>query len=148
MYQTVNSIFVCPLQSLRLSGQARQDKTVGEIVNLMSVDAQRLLELMTYVHILWSGPFQIALALVFLWFTVGPSIFAGFGLMVLLIPVNALIGSFQKKFQASNLVPNYQRYLYLSSIHLRIYMYTYLFLHLPAYMYPPPTYLPTYLLYV
>ena len=88
-----------PLQSLRLSNLARQDKTVGEIVNLMSVDAQRLLELMTFIQILWSGPFQIILSVVFLWFIIGPSVFAGLGMMLLLIPINAFIGSIQRKFQ-------------------------------------------------
>ena len=40
---------------------------MGEIVNLMSTDAQRLMDLTTYVNILWSGPYQIILAVVFLW---------------------------------------------------------------------------------
>ena len=35
----------------------------GAIVNLMSVDAQRLQDLCPYLHMLWSGPYQICLAL-------------------------------------------------------------------------------------
>ena len=50
-----------------ISNSAKQSSTVGEIVNLMSTDAQRLMDLMTYIHILWSGPLQIILSLVFLW---------------------------------------------------------------------------------
>ena len=38
----------------------------GAIVNLMSVDAQRLQDLCPYLHMLWSGPYQISLALYFL----------------------------------------------------------------------------------
>jgi ATP-binding cassette subfamily C (CFTR/MRP) protein 1 len=46
-------------KALRLSNASRQSSTVGEIVNLMSVDAQRLLDLTNYLHLLWSSPFQI-----------------------------------------------------------------------------------------
>lgn len=42
-------------QSLLLSNVARKSSTVGEIVNLMSVDSQRFMDLMTYVNIVWSG---------------------------------------------------------------------------------------------
>ena len=38
---------------------AKQRSTVGEIVNLMSVDAQRFMELTTYLNMLWSAPFQV-----------------------------------------------------------------------------------------
>ena len=65
----------------------------------MSVDAQRLMDLMTYFHMIWSAPLQIVLALVFLYQTMGASIFAGFVLMILLIPVNAVIAAISKKFQ-------------------------------------------------
>lgn len=33
----------------------------------MSVDAQRFMDLMAYINMLWSAPLQIALALYFLW---------------------------------------------------------------------------------
>jgi hypothetical protein len=47
-------------KSLRLANSSRQKNTVGEIVNYMSVDAQRLMDLLSYMHILWSGPLQIS----------------------------------------------------------------------------------------
>jgi ATP-binding cassette subfamily C (CFTR/MRP) protein 1 len=40
---------------------------VGEIVNLMSVDAQRFMDLITYINMIWSAPLQVILALYFLW---------------------------------------------------------------------------------
>lgn len=36
-----------------------------------SVDAQRFFELIQYIHIIWSGPLVIALALYFLWDILG-----------------------------------------------------------------------------
>ncbi|KAI8911120.1 P-loop containing nucleoside triphosphate hydrolase protein [Gorgonomyces haynaldii] len=80
-------------KSLRLSNQARQQSTVGEITNLMSVDASRLGDLMTYVHILWSGPFQITLAIYFLYEALGVAIFGGVGVMILMIPVNGYLAT-------------------------------------------------------
>ncbi|XP_076819730.1 multidrug resistance-associated protein 1-like isoform X2 [Clavelina lepadiformis] len=80
-------------KALLLSSAARKDSTAGEIVNLMSVDAQRLMDLMPYLNTVWSAPFQIILALYFLWQIMGPSTLAGLGVMVLLIPLNGLIAS-------------------------------------------------------
>lgn len=89
----------CSFQTLKLSNSARKTSTVGEITNLMSVDAQRFMDLTTYFHMIWSAPFQISVSLYFLWQTLGPSIMAGVGVMVLLIPVNAVIANKTKNLQ-------------------------------------------------
>ena len=39
----------------------------GEIANLVGIDAQRLQDLMTYLHAVWYSFFQIGLAMYFLW---------------------------------------------------------------------------------
>ena len=82
-----------------MSSKARREKTVGEIVNLMSVDAQRFMDLLPYLHVVWSAPLQIILALVFLWYSMGPSIFAGVVVMILLIPINAVFAQKSRKLQ-------------------------------------------------
>ena len=86
-------------QALRLSNAARRTSTVGEIVNLMSVDAQRFIELCSYLNMIWSAPFQMCVSLYFLWMTLGPSVLAGVGVMIILIPVNALIAKKTKALQ-------------------------------------------------
>nr|XP_022316598.1 multidrug resistance-associated protein 1-like [Crassostrea virginica] len=88
---------------LILSNAAKRESTTGEIVNLMSVDAQRFMDLMTYVHTVWSGPLQIIVALYFLYMELGPSIFAGFGLMVILIPFNAWIAQKTRDLQVKQM---------------------------------------------
>ena len=90
------------LQALLLSNSARQSSTVGEIVNLMSVDAQRFQELTTYLNMLWSGPFQMSVCLYFLWAILGPSVLAGVLVMVLLIPVNGYIAKVTRKLQVGS----------------------------------------------
>jgi ATP-binding cassette subfamily C (CFTR/MRP) protein 1 len=69
---------------------------VGEIVNHMSVDAQKLMDLCTYFHIAWSGPLQIVLALYFLHQTMGISTYAGVGVMIMMVPVNAILANKMK----------------------------------------------------
>ena len=84
---------------MRLNNSARRQSTVGEIVNLMSVDAQRFMDLMPYVQLMWSAPLQMVLAIFFLWQTIGVSVLAGIGVMVLLIPVNAVVAVITRKLQ-------------------------------------------------
>ena len=54
-----------------MSSSSRKDSTVGEIVNLMAVDAQRFMDLTTYLNMIWSAPLQIALAIYFLYDILG-----------------------------------------------------------------------------
>ena len=102
------------LQALRLSNAARRTSTVGEIVNLMSVDAQRFIELSSYLNMIWSAPFQMCVSLYFLWMTLGPSVLAGVGVMIILIPVNALIAKKTKALQVQKIL-SYLSYLLSST---------------------------------
>ncbi|KAF8948965.1 hypothetical protein BGZ47_000640 [Haplosporangium gracile] len=86
-------------KSLRLSNSARQEFTVGEIVNHMSIDAQRVQDLVSYLHVVWSGLFQIGIALYLLFDTMSWAIFAGVAIMILTIPLNARLSLFMKNFQ-------------------------------------------------
>ncbi|XP_076209731.1 ATP-binding cassette sub-family C member 3 isoform X1 [Aptenodytes patagonicus] len=90
-------------KSLVITNSAKRSSTVGEIVNLMSVDAQRFMDLMTFLNMLWSAPLQIFLALYFLWQTLGPSVLAGVAVMVLLIPFNSAIAMKTRRFQVEQM---------------------------------------------
>ncbi|XP_061394489.1 multidrug resistance-associated protein 1 isoform X12 [Musca vetustissima] len=92
----INAIY---RKALVLSNATRKESTVGEIVNLMAVDAQRFMDLTTYLNMLWSAPLQIALALYFLWQLLGPSVLAGLAVMIILIPVNGVIANRIKTYQ-------------------------------------------------
>ena len=65
----------------------------------MAIDAQRFMDLTSYLNMLWSAPLQIVLSVYFLYDTMGPSVFAGVAVMVLLIPVNAILAVISRKFQ-------------------------------------------------
>uniref|UniRef100_A0A672VBM3 ATP binding cassette subfamily C member 3 n=1 Tax=Strigops habroptila TaxID=2489341 RepID=A0A672VBM3_STRHB len=90
-------------KSLVITNSAKRSSTVGEIVNLMSVDAQRFMDLVAFLNMLWSAPLQIFLALYFLWQTLGPSVLAGVAVMVLLIPFNAAIAMKTRAFQVEQM---------------------------------------------
>lgn len=86
-------------KALIMSNSARKESTVGEIVNLMAVDAQRFMDLTAYINMIWSAPLQIGLALYFLWDILGPSVLAGLAVMIILIPVNGFIANKIKTLQ-------------------------------------------------
>lgn len=92
----ISSIF---RKALVMSNAARKESTVGEIVNLMAVDAQRFMDLVTYLNMIWSAPLQISLAIYFLWGILGPSVLAGLAVMIILIPVNGVIANKAKNLQ-------------------------------------------------
>ena len=92
------------------------ESTVGEIVNLMSVDAQRFMDLTGYLNMIWSAPLQIALSLYFLWQTLGPSVLSGLAVMILLIPLNAVIASKVKNYQISQMKYKDQRVKLMNEI--------------------------------
>ncbi|NWU61608.1 MRP3 protein, partial [Pterocles burchelli] len=90
-------------KSLVITNSAKRSSTVGEIVNLMSVDAQRFMDLVNFLNMLWSAPLQIFLALYFLWQALGPSVLAGVAVMVLLIPFNSAIAIKTRAFQVEQM---------------------------------------------
>ena len=61
------------------------------------------MDLTPYFHTLWSAPLQIVLSLVFLYLTMGPSIFAGFAVMILMIPLNASVAGISRKMQVKQM---------------------------------------------
>ncbi|XP_034717200.1 canalicular multispecific organic anion transporter 2 isoform X1 [Etheostoma cragini] len=90
-------------KSLVITNAAKRSSTVGEVVNLMSVDAQRFMDLTTFLNMLWSAPLQIMLALYFLWQNLGPSVLAGVAVMIMLIPLNAVIAMKTRAYQVEQM---------------------------------------------
>lgn len=108
-------------KALRISNAARKESTVGEIVNLMSVDTQRLMDLVAYLNMIWSAPFQIAVSLYFLWEALGPSVLAGVTVMILMIPINGWLTGRVKTLhvqQMKNKVHFYDFIVLLKSFYL------------------------------
>ena len=56
-----------PSQVLALSSSSRKSSAVGDVVNLVSVDVQRLTESITYLNGLWLPLIWIVVCFVYLW---------------------------------------------------------------------------------
>lgn len=65
----------------------------------MSADAHRFNDVVNFIHLLWSCPLQIALAIAFLWIELGPAVLAGLAVMVLMVPINGLLANMSKNVQ-------------------------------------------------
>lgn len=91
-----NAIF---RKSLVLSSEARATRTTGDTVNLMSIDTQRLQDVCSNGNMIWSGPFQITLCLVSLYQLMGPTMWVGVFILLILIPINSYLAQIQKGLQ-------------------------------------------------
>ena len=49
----------------------------GEVVNLLSVDCQKLQDAALFINFMWASPLQVGLAIFFLYQTIGWSVFVG-----------------------------------------------------------------------
>ena len=78
-------------KSLSISGMAKRHFSSGQVTNIMSVDTERVMDICTSFHDFWSLPVQIGVALYLLHAQVGLALLAGLGVVLLLIPLNALL---------------------------------------------------------
>ena len=93
------------LQAMRLSCIARHGQSVGEMVNLMSVDSEKVKEMFIWLDALWFPVFTVVLCVGFLWQVVGVAALAGLALLSILILVNAVfLGSKIAQYQVHFIV--------------------------------------------
>ncbi|KAL9964380.1 hypothetical protein ACROYT_G028012 [Oculina patagonica] len=103
-------------KALVLNNASRRQSTAGKMVNLMSIDTQRLVDLVTYINMLWSSPLQILIAIYFLSVTMGISILAGVGVLVLLIPVNLLVTRQARRQQVKQMLEKDSRIVIMDEV--------------------------------
>ncbi|CAO2644874.1 ATP-binding cassette sub-family C member 3, partial [Lemmus lemmus] len=115
LHQYYHSIFVMALRlrtsiigviyrkALVITNSVKRESTVGEMVNLMSVDAQRFMDVSPFINLLWSAPLQVILSIYFLWQILGPSVLAGVAVIVLLIPLNGAVSMKMRTYQVQQM---------------------------------------------
>uniref|UniRef100_A0A671WWU4 ABC-type glutathione-S-conjugate transporter n=1 Tax=Sparus aurata TaxID=8175 RepID=A0A671WWU4_SPAAU len=84
---------------LLLSNSARRQCTLGEIINLVSADTQKLMDFVVYLNCLWVTPIEITLCFYFLWQLLGPAALAGIITVILIFPLNGFIAKVRSKLQ-------------------------------------------------
>jgi ATP-binding cassette subfamily C (CFTR/MRP) protein 1 len=96
-------------KALNISAAAKKDSTVGEIVNIMSVDIQKFMDLLPYVNALWSAPLQIALSAYWMYAELGVATFVGLGLLLGTMPINFYMARIMRDLQLSQMKLKDQR---------------------------------------
>ncbi|XP_042398496.1 ABC transporter C family member 3-like isoform X2 [Zingiber officinale] len=86
-------------KGLILSSRSKQSRSSGEVINLMSVDADRIGLFSWYMHDIWIVPLQVALALLILYANLGLASVASLVATVLVMLANVPLGKMQEKYQ-------------------------------------------------
>uniref|UniRef100_A0A672ZE54 ATP-binding cassette, sub-family C (CFTR/MRP), member 10 n=1 Tax=Sphaeramia orbicularis TaxID=375764 RepID=A0A672ZE54_9TELE len=80
-------------KALRVSGCSLSSCALGEVVNLMSTDTDRVVNFFNSFHELWSMPFRFSVTLYLLYLQVGVAFLGGLGVALLLVPFNKFLAS-------------------------------------------------------
>uniref|UniRef100_A0A1I7ZCL6 ABC transmembrane type-1 domain-containing protein n=1 Tax=Steinernema glaseri TaxID=37863 RepID=A0A1I7ZCL6_9BILA len=95
----VNSTLISTIYSkaLRMSNEARRNRTSGEIVNLMSVDVDVFMSFTRDMVTLWSAPISLIVATIMLYNLLGVAAFVGIAALCVDIIPYTVFYSFKKK---------------------------------------------------
>ncbi|OQR89293.1 ATP-binding Cassette (ABC) Superfamily, partial [Achlya hypogyna] len=88
-------------KTLRLSTKALQERSTGEIANLVSIDASRLQRLTQDLHTVWVVPYLLVVACALLYAELGVAFAAGLAVILLVIPLTLLLSRVMRRLQKS-----------------------------------------------
>ncbi|KAK6202985.1 P-loop containing nucleoside triphosphate hydrolase protein [Scheffersomyces amazonensis] len=84
-------------KSLKLSAESKLKTSSGDIINLMSVDVNRIQNVTQNLSIIFLAPLDIILCIASLWPLLGKSVISGIVIMFLLVPFNSIIVRYSRK---------------------------------------------------
>lgn len=90
-------------KSLLISPSARASSSLGEIVNLMQLDSQRIGDFFQVSHILWAAPIQIIVTVGLLYNFIGPAALIGLLLTLVTLPLQGKVMATQFRLRAANI---------------------------------------------
>uniref|UniRef100_A0A0D6QX25 ABC transporter C family member 10 n=1 Tax=Araucaria cunninghamii TaxID=56994 RepID=A0A0D6QX25_ARACU len=96
-------------KQLRLSNEAKQVHSAGEIMNYMSVDAYRIGEFPFWLHLTWTTGLQLVFALCILFHAVGWATLSALAVILLTMLCNSPLAKLQHKFQTELMVAQDER---------------------------------------
>ena len=85
-------------KALSLVHEQRNEFGVGAVVSYMQIDASKIADSLPYLHLTWSGPLLLVAATFMLYHYLGAAGLAGFGVMVLSMPLNGLLARNMQRF--------------------------------------------------
>ncbi|XP_055802160.1 ABC transporter C family member 12-like isoform X4 [Solanum dulcamara] len=90
-------------KSVRLTLEDRNQFPSGKITNMITTDANALQQVCQQLHVLWSAPFRIVIAMVLLYQQLGLASLLGALMLVLMIPMQTIIVSYMRKLSKEGL---------------------------------------------
>eukprot|EP00181_Compsopogon_caeruleus_P000064 CAMPEP_0184682668 /NCGR_PEP_ID=MMETSP0312-20130426/8220_1 /TAXON_ID=31354 /ORGANISM="Compsopogon coeruleus, Strain SAG 36.94" /LENGTH=1331 /DNA_ID=CAMNT_0027134483 /DNA_START=219 /DNA_END=4214 /DNA_ORIENTATION=+ len=90
-------------KSLNMSPSARAGSSVGQIVNLMQLDAQRLADFSQVSHVTWAAPVQLVVSVALLLVYIGPAGAIGLLVTLLSFPLQGKLVRAQASYRKKNI---------------------------------------------
>ncbi|CAI4047150.1 hypothetical protein SUVZ_12G0420 [Saccharomyces uvarum] len=90
-------------KSLKLSLAERNNKSTGDILNLMSVDVLRIQRFFENAQTIIGAPIQIIVVLTSLYWLLGNAVIGGLVTMAIMMPINALLSKKAKKLSKTQM---------------------------------------------
>ncbi|KAK8770954.1 hypothetical protein V5799_025802 [Amblyomma americanum] len=90
-------------KALKISSESQNNYTVGEMVNLVSVDADRVFRLAASFGFVASAPLLIIITIALLWQYLGVACLAGIAVMIVIMPLVLVVMSLGHKYQAAQM---------------------------------------------
>lgn len=84
-------------KSLKLSSHSRSQRSTGDIVNLISIDAPRIQTCAQEISTVIIAPTELALCIFSLYQILGKAAFAGVAAIIIIMPINTIIVRFLKR---------------------------------------------------
>ncbi|EEY58685.1 ATP-binding Cassette (ABC) Superfamily [Phytophthora infestans T30-4] len=109
-------------KSLKLSSQTKSTLGSGRILNMATIDTNRILELFYVIHYSWAAPVQLMIGMLLLVHYLGAASFAGVLIMVILLPTSAALSSQAAKVSKKMLECTDKRLKFLTELlqHIRV----------------------------
>ena len=92
------------------------DFSVGQVINYMSIDTDRIVNFSPSLHALWSLPFQFIVSFYLLYNQLGIAVFAGIVFTVAMVPINKLIADMIGKFSTKMMAAKDERVKCMSEV--------------------------------
>ena len=86
-------------KALTISSSAKLTSGVGDIVNLLAIDLERLQMLLQFIWMIWAAPLNIIIAVVLLYTQIGWVTFVGLGVMAISMVLNGAFAGILQKLQ-------------------------------------------------
>ncbi|KAL4146488.1 hypothetical protein PRNP1_012352 [Phytophthora ramorum] len=80
-------------KALTLSSQTKSTLGSGRILNMATIDSNRILELFYMIHYSWAAPVQLVIGMLLLVHYLGTASFAGVIIMIVVLPTSAALSS-------------------------------------------------------